>query len=121
MSTQLTFRTRDGKQKTVTLTHYQSIFNAICPVDGTQLIQTIGDENYFVSCGNCERTYYAGNYPSVCTQERVNQDYKREIADTKEELVKLRREFREREAGLSKKIEELENPFTQEQMASSSQ
>ena len=113
---QLTFKTRERKEKSVTLTHSQYPFNAKCPVDGTQLIESIGVDDYFVACPNCNRNYYTGaqSPKSICTQERIDEQYQREIKDKKEELEKLRKEFQQKEAGLCKTIEELENPFTQE-------
>ena len=110
----LSFRERDGNQRTITLSHGESLFNAKCPVDGTQLINAIGEENYYISCPNCRRIYYSGSHPSTCTQEGVNKKYQEEIEDRKEQLSELRADFQQKQDGLCKTIAELETPFTQD-------
>lgn len=115
MGGQLTFKTRDGTEKKVALTYYQSILDIKCPVDGTKLVHTIGEEEEYTTCMNCGRHYDFG-YRAIsnCTQEKVNQLHTREILDTREKLENLRKEFKRKESELCNTIKDLENPFTQD-------
>jgi uncharacterized Zn finger protein (UPF0148 family) len=110
---QLTFKKRDGEAATVTLKQDDSLLEIRCPVDGTQLIQTIGVEDYFISCPNCHRTYYCGNHPTTCSQESVNRQYQAEIERTRQKLQRLRKSSGDEESRLKHTLEELENPFSQ--------
>lgn len=113
MGVTLTFRTRDGEQRTFQLGHYDTLSNILCPVDGTRLVSTNGDDYDYVHCKNCEQVYYTGEHPKEFTQEQANEAYRKELADNKSRLERLREDTKKEEATLLRKINELENPFTQ--------
>ena len=111
---ELTFKTRDGAERTCRLNRGDIILDVKCPVDGTPLIQAFGTEDYYVSCRNCRRNYHCGSYPPYLTQERVNEKYHREIEETRQRLETLRKNFGAEETRLLQTIQELGSPFTQD-------
>ena len=112
-SNTITFKKKDGSQETFTCRDGQELLHIICPVDGTNLIETIGEDVY-VSCPNCQRDYGVTPTMHLYSQEEINQTYQRKIENTEEQLAKLRRRFRETESRLVKQLKELKIPFKQE-------
>ncbi len=97
---ELTFKDKDGRSVTYKCTHYQNFLRAKCPIDRTNLIQTIGEDAVSLACPACNIDYDSNDDPNEIRYDdwhlhnrivRRHRDLQLNLARLEEEIKDIER------------------------------